>query len=405
MCSFLTSVAAVTLVGFRFIRALELRNKLLRNYSQNIDALENAAGVSTDRLVRCHGSFASATCTVCHRQVDAGTMREDVLAGRVPWCGCDNAEDSAPSENATTSKGVLKPDIVFFGEELSESFHQSVAADKLTTDLFLLIGSSLKVRPVAYIPFELPANVPQILINRERIRHHSLDVELLGDCDLIIEEICRRLGWQLPQSAQDDVATDTEEIEVDDLMLEVKGEDLLPSVEDLEKEESERKEKIQPVCTAAAITMAATASVEDHKNSGRHGDGNDDEVAILDDSEIDDAHLVPTSLRQRFLCKLAERLSEQSFAHIEPNKYVFRGCTEIYDNLLSDDSESEEMDSNEEVYSEEETELGNDVSDDDVNADGEMGTSRQPFTISDDDEPCQREEATRQEDTNTNISG
>lgn len=38
----------------RFIAALERRNKLLRNYSQNIDTLEQAAGIS--RVVYCHGT-------------------------------------------------------------------------------------------------------------------------------------------------------------------------------------------------------------------------------------------------------------------------------------------------------------------------------------------------------------
>lgn len=40
----------------------------------------------------------------------------------------------------------------------------------------------------------LPAHIPQILINREPLRHLQFDVELLGDCDVIINELCRRLG-------------------------------------------------------------------------------------------------------------------------------------------------------------------------------------------------------------------
>ena len=40
----------------------------------------------------------------------------------------------------------------------------------------------------------LPPEVPQILINREPLRHMTFDVELLGDCDVIITELCQRLG-------------------------------------------------------------------------------------------------------------------------------------------------------------------------------------------------------------------
>ena len=48
--------------------------------------------------------------------------------------------------------GILKPDIVFFGESLSEEFHKQMAEDKNKCDLLIVIGSSLKVRPVALIP-------------------------------------------------------------------------------------------------------------------------------------------------------------------------------------------------------------------------------------------------------------
>jgi NAD-dependent SIR2 family protein deacetylase len=52
------------------------------------------------------------------------------------------------------SRGIMKPDIVFFGEGLPEIFHDSMAKDKDECDLLIVIGSSLKVRPVALIPSE-----------------------------------------------------------------------------------------------------------------------------------------------------------------------------------------------------------------------------------------------------------
>lgn len=85
----------------------------------------------------------------------------------------------------------MKPDIVFFGEGLPDSFHEAMAEDKSKCDLLLVIGSSLKVRPVALIPSSLPAEVPQILINREPLPHCHFDVELLGDCDVIINHLCQ----------------------------------------------------------------------------------------------------------------------------------------------------------------------------------------------------------------------
>lgn len=42
----------------------------------------------------------------------------------------------------------------------------------------------------------IPHEVPQILINREPLPHLHFDVELLGDCDVIINELCHRLGGE-----------------------------------------------------------------------------------------------------------------------------------------------------------------------------------------------------------------
>jgi len=49
---------------------------------------------------------------------------------------------------------IMKPDIVFFGENLPKQFHQQMEHDKDNCDLLIVIGSSLKVRPVALIPSE-----------------------------------------------------------------------------------------------------------------------------------------------------------------------------------------------------------------------------------------------------------
>ncbi|KAM5222777.1 NAD-dependent protein deacetylase sirtuin-3, mitochondrial isoform 5-T5 [Hipposideros larvatus] len=48
-----------------FLRLLHDKGQLLRLYTQNIDGLERASGIPASKLVEAHGSFASATCTVC----------------------------------------------------------------------------------------------------------------------------------------------------------------------------------------------------------------------------------------------------------------------------------------------------------------------------------------------------
>jgi len=67
-----------------------------------------------------------------------------------------------------------------------------MSADKDECDLLIIMGSSLKVRPVALIPSSIPVEVPQILINREPLGHLTFDIELLGDCDVIIQHLCEK---------------------------------------------------------------------------------------------------------------------------------------------------------------------------------------------------------------------
>ncbi|POM58580.1 NAD-dependent Histone deacetylase sir2-like protein, partial [Phytophthora palmivora] len=172
-----------------FLKLLEAKGKLLRIYSQNIDMLEHAAGISHERAVLCHGSFATATCLACKRTYPNDAIREEVLNQLVPMCQSCNSPD-----------GIVKPDIVFFGESLPRRFHDSIKSDEGEADLVLVMGSSLKVNPVRSIVGRFKKDTPMILINREPVgRPHKFDVELLGYSDEIVQELCRLLGWEIPQ--------------------------------------------------------------------------------------------------------------------------------------------------------------------------------------------------------------
>merc|ERR1712062_831716 len=67
--------------------------------------------------------------------------------------------------------------------------------------MVIVIGSSMKVRPVCLIPTVVDPSVPQILINREPLDFPmDFDLELLGNCDLIIEFIEEQLGQKISQT-------------------------------------------------------------------------------------------------------------------------------------------------------------------------------------------------------------
>lgn len=205
-----------------FIRLLQDKNRLQTNYTQNIDNIEVSAGIDKSRLIQCHGSFGTATCRKCRYQIDGEEIFPAILEQRVAKCTrcldnittleasqksnrksknkayrpSDESDDSEEDDIAVP--GVMKPDITFFGEQLPDNFFTRFTdRDVKTVDLVLVIGTSLKVAPVSEMPNYLPHQVPHIYISREAIEHVNFDVQLLGDCDDVVFELCRRAGWEL----------------------------------------------------------------------------------------------------------------------------------------------------------------------------------------------------------------
>jgi NAD-dependent SIR2 family protein deacetylase len=69
-----------------FIRLLQDKGKLLTNYTQNIDNIEGNAGVLPEKMVQCHGSFATATCVKCLHKVNGDAIFDEIKEGNVPEC-------------------------------------------------------------------------------------------------------------------------------------------------------------------------------------------------------------------------------------------------------------------------------------------------------------------------------
>lgn len=164
-------------LSHHFISALEKSGTLLDMFTQNIDTLEEISGIQ--KVVYCHGSFKTSKCLECEKKFCLNELKDLLKVDTVPLC--------------RKCGGIIKPDIVFFGEPLPKIFDDRLAVDCTQADLLLVIGSSLKVHPVSMIPDLIPPGVPQVLINRESL-DHTFDIELLGDCDLILGEIAKRLA-------------------------------------------------------------------------------------------------------------------------------------------------------------------------------------------------------------------
>ncbi|KAM4063828.1 sir2 family protein [Hirsutella rhossiliensis] len=173
-------------VSHAFIALLARKGLLQMLFTQNIDCLERAAGVPADKIVEAHGSFATQRCIECKGEFPDDKMREHVFDGKVPHCA------------DTACNGIVKPDIVFFGESLPPAFGQNSYITAMA-DLVLIIGTSLTVYPFAGLPEMAREGKPRVLFNMERVGRvggRTDDVVELGPCDDGIRTLANALGWR-----------------------------------------------------------------------------------------------------------------------------------------------------------------------------------------------------------------
>ncbi|KAJ8907255.1 hypothetical protein NDN08_003736 [Rhodosorus marinus] len=167
----------------RLIKLLDDKGLLRRLYTQNIDGLDAATGLSSDRIIEAHGSFSTASCIDCGGSATE-QAKEAIRQASVPYC--------------TECEGLVKPDIVFFGESLPDKFYGNLTRDMESADLCLVIGTSLKVMPVASLPDTMAHSKHRVLINREvagSIGSRSRDVLALGEIEDVVLEMAQLCGW------------------------------------------------------------------------------------------------------------------------------------------------------------------------------------------------------------------
>ena len=137
--------------GHLALAELERRGLVAAIVTQNIDGLHQRAG-SRD-VVEVHGSIRSATCPQCEERVP---LEQVVTALR-----------EAPAPTCPRCGAVLKPDVVMFGELLPPDAIERATELVRQAGLFLVVGSSLEVHPVAGLPDEAAAaGVAVAILNR-----------------------------------------------------------------------------------------------------------------------------------------------------------------------------------------------------------------------------------------------
>lgn len=169
-----------------FIRMLHHKGLLLRMYTQNIDGLEKLCGIPDEKLVEAHGSFATASCHLCYSPFPAQEAKSAIMSDNTPVC--------------TFCAGTVKPDIVFFGEDLPAKYFLH-SKDFPKTDLLIIMGTSLQIEPFASLVNTVRSNVPRLLLNRDpvgpfvKVPLRRGDHMELGDLVDKVRKFAGILGW------------------------------------------------------------------------------------------------------------------------------------------------------------------------------------------------------------------
>lgn len=108
---------------------LEQMGKLTAVITQNIDGLHQAAG--SKNVLELHGSVHRNYCMNCHKSYSMDHIRE---SSGVPRCSCG---------------GIIKPDVVLYGEGLDEKTLVSAVTHISRADTLMVGGTSLVVYPAA----------------------------------------------------------------------------------------------------------------------------------------------------------------------------------------------------------------------------------------------------------------
>lgn len=206
-----------------FIQLLSSKSLLHTCFTQNIDTLERRAGIPVDKIIEAHGSFATQRCIECKVPCDDDKMKEIVKTGQIPRCEnarCKGTGKTTRNANGKEEKerGLVKPDIVFFGEGLPEEFHRAIPTLR-NADLLIVMGTSLTVQPFAMLAQRVREGCPRVLINLERVGDFGSradDVICLGKCDDIVCELARALGWEEELQKAWESTADSVESEKDD---------------------------------------------------------------------------------------------------------------------------------------------------------------------------------------------
>ena len=195
--------------GHCAVAELENAGRLSGIVTQNVDGLQQVAGATS--VIELHGNLAAVVCLSCQaltarveldRRLRSLNPRWEAALGATRPDGdavvADEAVAAFNVADCSSCGGVLKPDVVFFGESVPKARVQQCFAILESSAVLLVVGSSLQV--MSGFRFVLRASkigIPVVIVNQGETR---------GD-QLATVRIDAPLGGSLPQMAEQLIAS------------------------------------------------------------------------------------------------------------------------------------------------------------------------------------------------------
>ncbi len=161
-------------VAHQFLAKLEQKGKLKGIVTQNIDSLHQMAG--SKKVYEMHGSFWVSHCLECGKNFSYEEMKVKLYREEVCHCSCG---------------GVIKPDIVFFGENV-KYLNESIALAE-RSDLFFVIGTSCVVYPAATIPEYTNGDIVVVNMSDIKLQHGNIVLTIKEDIDQFFKKLSEQL--------------------------------------------------------------------------------------------------------------------------------------------------------------------------------------------------------------------
>jgi NAD-dependent protein deacetylase/lipoamidase len=167
--------------GHRAIAELVRLGKVAAVITQNIDGLHQASGIPRAQVIELHGNTTYAHCLSCRAEFDLEPIRQAFLK-----------DESLPE--CAACGGIVKTATISFGQAMPQEEMRRATAEAIACDLFLAIGSSLKVYPAAGLPaLAKQAGAGLVIINREQTDlDHLADLVINGEIGPTLEAA---LSW------------------------------------------------------------------------------------------------------------------------------------------------------------------------------------------------------------------